>query len=67
MNFSKITSNKISFIILLILLCWGILPAEKTFALNAREIMEKVNARDVGDSSSGEMEMILIDLSLIHI
>ena len=61
MNFSKITSNKISFIILVILLCWGIFPSEKTFALSGREIMEKVNARDVGDSSSGEMEMILID------
>ena len=61
MNFSKKTSNKISFIILVILLCWGIFPVEKTFALSGRKIMEKVNARDVGDSSSGEMEMILIN------
>ena len=61
MNFSKKTSNKISFIILAILLCGCIFTAEKTFALSGREIMEKVNARDAGDSSSGEMEMILID------
>ena len=61
MIFSKKISNKISFIILVILLCWGIFPVEKTFALSGREIMEKVNARDAGDSSSGEMEMILID------
>ena len=61
MKFSKKTSKKINFIILTILLFGGISPAEKTFALSGREIMEKVNARDVGDSSSGEMEMILID------
>ena len=61
MNFSKKTSNKNSFIIFAILLCGVIFPAEKTFAISGREIMEKVNARDVGDSSSGEMEMILID------
>ena len=34
---------------------------EKVFALNGREIMEKVNARDTGDRSITEMEMILID------
>ncbi|GIT64677.1 MAG: hypothetical protein Ct9H300mP23_03040 [Nitrospinota bacterium] len=34
---------------------------EKGFALNGREIMEKVNARDKGDRSISEMEMILID------
>ena len=61
MNFSEKTSNKINFIILTILLCGSIFPADKAFALSGREIMEKVNARDVGDSSSGEMEMILID------
>jgi len=43
------------------LISGGFFPTEKVFALNGREIMEKVNARDVGDSSSGEMEMILID------
>ena len=36
-------------------------PAEKVFALSGREIMEKVNARDEGDRSKGEMEMILLD------
>ena len=61
MNFSKKASNKINFIILIILLCRAFFSTEKTFALSGREIMEKVNARDVGDSSSGEMEMILID------
>ena len=34
---------------------------EKTHALSAREIMEKVNERDDGDRSISEMEMILID------
>ena len=59
--FSKKTSNKIYFIILTILLCGSIFPTDKAFALSGREIMEKVNSRDVGDSSSTEMEMILID------
>ena len=57
----KKISNKINFIILTIILCGGIFPAEKIFALSGREIMEKVNARDVGDRYSGEMEMILIN------
>ena len=39
----------------------GIFPAEKIFALNGREIMGIINARDVGDRSSEEMGMILID------
>lgn len=43
------------------ILCGVIFHAEKVFALSGREIMEKVNSRDVGDRSSGEMEMILID------
>ena len=61
MIFIKRTSNTINFIILTILFSGGFFPTEKVFALSGREIMEKVNARDVGDSSSGEMEMILID------
>ena len=61
MNFSKKKSNKINFIILTILMFGSIFTAEKTFALSGREIMDKVNDRNVGDSSSGEMEMILID------
>ena len=39
----------------------GIFPAEKIFALDGREIMDKVNAHDEGDRYSGEMGMILID------
>ena len=61
MIFSKKTSNKIDYIILTMLFSGGIFTAEKVFALNGREIMEKVNAREVGDRSSSEIEMILID------
>jgi len=61
MIFIKRTPNAINFIIFTMLISGGFYPNEKVFALNGREIMEKVNARDVGDSSSGEMEMILID------
>ena len=61
MIFTKKTSNTINFIIFTMLLTGGFYPAEKVFALSGREIMEKVNARDEGDQSTGEMEMILID------
>ena len=61
MIFTKKTSNTINFIIFTMLLTGGFYPAEKVFALSGREIMEKVNARDEGDRSTGEMEMILID------
>ena len=61
MIFIKKTSNTINFIIFTILFSGGFYPAEKVFALTGREIMEKVNARDEGDRSKGEMEMILID------
>ena len=61
MIFSKRIYNTINFIILIMLLSGVFYPAKKVLALSGREIMEKVNARDVGDSSSGEMEMILID------
>jgi hypothetical protein len=54
-------SNTISFIIFTILFSGGLIPPEKAFALSGREIMEKVNARDTGDRSITEMEMILID------
>ena len=37
------------------------MPPDKAFALSGREIMEKVVARDEGDRSISEMEMILID------
>ena len=61
MIFIEKTPHAINFIIFTMLISGGFYPTEKVFALNGREIMEKVNARDVGDSSSGEMEMILID------
>ena len=61
MVFSKKTSNTINFIIFTMLFSGGFYPAQKAFALSGREIMEKVNARDDGDRSTGEMEMILID------
>ena len=61
MIFTKKTSNTINFIIFTMLFSGGFYPAQKVFALSGREIMEKVNARDEGDRSTGEMEMILID------
>ena len=36
-------------------------PAEKALALSGREIMERVIAREEGDHSTSEMELILID------
>ena len=59
--FNKITSNTISFTIFYIIISGAIVLPEKVFALSGREIMEKVNARDVGERSISEMEMILID------
>ena len=61
MIFIKKTSNAINFIIFTMLFSGVLYPAEKVFALSGREIMEKVNARDEGDRSKGEMEMILLD------
>ena len=61
MVFSKKTSNTINFIIFTMLFSGGFYPAQKVFALSGREIMENVDARDEGDRSTGEMEMILID------
>ena len=61
MLFIKKTSNAINFIIFTMLFSGVFYPAEKVFALSGREIMEKVNARDEGDRSKGEMEMILLD------
>ncbi len=57
----KIISNTINITIFSILISGTIMLPEKVFALNGREIMEKVNARDTGDRSITEMEMILID------
>ena len=61
MMFNKIISNTISITIFSILISGTTMFPEKVFALNGREIMEKVNARDSGDRSITEMEMILID------
>jgi len=61
MIFSKRIYNTINFIILIMLLSGVFYPAKKVLALSGREIMEKVNARDVGDRYTGEREMILID------
>ena len=61
MIFIKKPSNAINFIIFTMLFSGVFYPAEKVFALSGREIMEKVNARDEGDRSKGEMEMILLD------
>ena len=61
MMFNKKISNTIGITIFSILISGTIMLPEKVFALNGREIMEKVNARDTGDRSITEMEMILID------
>ena len=58
---NKIISNTISITIFSILISGTTMFPEKVFALNGREIMEKVNARDTGDRSITEMGMILID------
>ena len=61
MMFNKIISNTISITIFSILISGTTMFPEIVFALNGREIIEKVNARDTGDRSITEMEMILID------
>jgi len=58
---NKRISNTISFSIFSIIISATIMLPEKAFALSGREIMEKVNDRDVGNRSISEMEMILID------
>lgn len=44
-----------------LLLCLGLVAPAAAIELSAREIMEKVDARDDGDNRSQDMEMILID------
>ena len=61
MMLNKRISNTISFSIFSIIISATIMLPEKVFALSGREIMEKVNDRDVGNRSISEMEMILID------
>ena len=61
MMLNKRISNTISFSLFSIIISAAIMLPEKAFALSGREIMEKVNDRDVGNRSISEMEMILID------
>ena len=61
MRFKKIILNKIIFFICAIPFSGSLIFHEKVFALTGREIMEKVNARDAGNRSISDMEMILLD------
>ncbi|MCH2267286.1 MAG: outer membrane lipoprotein-sorting protein [SAR324 cluster bacterium] len=61
MKFNKLVSNIISISIFATLFSGVFVLPKKVLALTGREIMEKVNARDTGDRSITEMEMILID------
>ena len=61
MKFNKLVSNIISISIFVTLFSGVFVLPKKVLALTGREIMEKVNARDTGDRSITEMEMILID------
>ncbi len=61
MKFNKLVSNIISISIFTTLFSGVFVLPKKVLALTGREIMEKVNARDTGDRSITEMEMILID------
>ena len=61
MKFNIMIKNTISIAIFTILFSGCLMPPKKAFALSGREIMEKVVARDEGDRSMSEMEMILID------
>ncbi len=57
----KRTVIKLVLTLFAVLLTGGWAIPETALALSAREIMERVNARDTGDRSSADMEMILID------
>ena len=61
MKFIKLESNIISISIIATLFLGVFVLPKKVLALTGREIMEKVNARDTGDRSITEMEMILIN------
>jgi len=61
MKFKKLVANIISIAVFSTLFSSGFVLTKKAYALTGREIMEKVNARDTGDRSISEMEMILID------
>ena len=61
MKFNKLVSNIISISIFATLFLGVFVLPKKVLALTGREVMEKVNARDTGDRSITEMEMILIN------
>ena len=61
MKFNKLVSNIISISIFATIFSGVFVLPKKVMALTGREIMEKVNARDTGDRSITEMEMILIN------
>ena len=61
MKLKQFTTITIWFAFFSLLFTRSFVFPEKTHALSAREIMEKVNERDDGDRSISEMEMILID------
>lgn len=61
MKFNKLVSNIISISIFATLFSGVFVLPKKVLALTGREVMEKVNARDTGDRSITEMEMILIN------
>ena len=60
MKFNKIVSNIIGISIFVTLFLGVFVLPKKVLALTGREIMEKVNARDTGDRSITDMDMILI-------
>ena len=61
MKLKQFTSITIGIAVFSLFFTGAFVFPEKTHALSAREIMEKVNERDDGDRSISEMEMILID------
>ena len=61
MKFNKLLLIIISISIFATLFSGVFVLPKKVLALTGREVMEKVNARDTGDSSITEMEMILIN------
>jgi len=61
MKFKKLVANIISIAVFSTLFSSGFVLTKKAYALTGREIMEKVNARDTGDRTISEMEMILIN------
>ena len=61
MKFKIIVLKKINFNIFLIIFFIVLVSSEKIFALSGLEIMKKVQARDEGNRSISDLEMILIN------